>query len=236
MACSATTTIEKDAVMAQKSQIPTPMNLNGQVHEDATAAPPLGDEQLTPQEVGPDPFDPASLALPQDLSVALGVKKALLTLPVRKPSREWFVRVQPDLAYQLHTPVIELKETNELYLVRQHLWDTLTGESTFTPMMLFLAVNRQQTPFFWPIRPPGPDGRINSWSKSALEAAQMAMHTWVRVTPDASLGGYNVFYAEHASEPVWPDLSMPALLRIAFRDHFIETLDHPILRQLRGEV
>jgi hypothetical protein len=29
---------------------------------------------------------------------------------------------------------------------------------------------------------------------------------------------------------------MPALLRIAFRDHFIETLDHPILRQLRGEV
>jgi hypothetical protein len=36
----------------------------------------------------PDPFDPESLRLSQDFSAALGVKKALLTVPVRKPAKE----------------------------------------------------------------------------------------------------------------------------------------------------
>jgi hypothetical protein len=191
---------------------------------------------VPPLEEGPDPFDPESLRLPQDFSVALGVKKALLTIPVRRPAREWFVRVHPDAAYHLQTAVIELKEVGEVYLVHQDLWGDLAGESTFTSKMLFLTVNRQQVVFFWPVRLPGADGRVDTWSKSALEAAQLAMHTWVRVTPDQSLGGYNVYYAEHVVDPVWPELPMRELLRIAFKDRYIATLDHPILRQLRGEV
>jgi hypothetical protein len=155
---------------------------------------------------------------------------------VRKPSREWFVRVHSDPVYHLRTAVLELKEVGEMYLVSQHLWPNLAGESTFTSRMLFLTVNRQQVVFFWPVRLPGTDGRIDTWSKSALEAAEMARHTWVRVTPDQSLGAYNVFYADHASEPIWPDMTMSALLRIAFKDRYIDTLDHLILRQLRGEV
>ncbi len=65
---------------------------------------------------------------------------------------------------------------------------------------------------------------------------EMAMRTWVRLTPDSALGAYNVFYSDHAVEPVWPELSMRGLLRIAFKDRYIDTLDHPVLRQLRGEV
>jgi hypothetical protein len=123
-----------------------------------------------------------------------------------------------------------------VYLVAQPLWPALADESTFTAKMLFLAVNRQTTPFFWPVRLPGTDGHIDTWSKSALEAAQMAMHTWVRVAPDMSLGAYTVYYADHAVEPVWPELSMRELLRIAFKDRYIDTLEHPVLRQFRGEV
>ena len=191
---------------------------------------------VPPLDEGPDPFDPESLRLPQDFSVALGVQPALLTILVRRPAREWFIRVHPDTAYHLQTAVIELKEAGETYLVSQHLWPALAGESTFTPKMLFLAVNRQHKPFFWPIRPPGPDGRLDSWSKSALEAAQLATRVWVRVAPDRSSGGYTVQYSEHAAPPVWPEQTMPALLRIAFKDRYIDTLDHPILRQLRDEV
>jgi hypothetical protein len=159
-----------------------------------------------------------------------------LTVPVRRPAREWFVRVHPDAAYHLQTAVIELKEVGEVYLVSQDLWPDLAGESTFTSKMLFLTVNRQQVVFFWPVRLPGADGRVDTWSKSALEAAQLATRTWVRVSPDQSLGGYNVYYAEHALDPVWPVQAMGALLRIAFKERYIDTLDHPVLRQLRGEV
>jgi hypothetical protein len=201
---------------------------------DLTAVSPNG--ATTPVVTGPDPFDPESLRLPQDFSLARGVRKALTTVPVRRPAKEWFVRVHPDEAYHLHTAVLELKEAGEVYLVHQHLWPDLQEEPTFTPKMLFLAVTRQQDVFFWPVRLPDPDGRVDTWSKSALEAAQMAMERWVRVTPVRSLGAYNVKYADHALDPVWPDLSMGALLRIAFKDRFIDTLEHPILRQLRGEV
>jgi hypothetical protein len=212
--------------MSTKSPSPALPDLNAVSANGATA----------PAVAGPDPFDPESLRLPQDFSAALRVKRALLTVPVRKPSREWFIRVHPDPAYRLHTAVLELKEVGEAYLVAQDLWPDLAGESTFTTKMLFLTINRQQVAFFWPVRLPGIDGRVDEWSKSALEAAQMAMHNWIRVTPDQSLGAYQVFYADHALEPVWPEHSMSALLRIAFKDRYVDTLDHPILCQLRGEV
>jgi hypothetical protein len=189
-----------------------------------------------PVVTGPDPFDPESLRLPQDFSLARGAKKALTTVPVRRPAKEWFVRVHPDEAYHLPTAVLELKEAGEVYLVHQSLRSDLQDEATFVTKLLFLAVNRQHDVFFWPVRLPDPDGRVDTWSKSALEAAQMAMERWVRVTPVRSLGAYNIVYSDHAIEPVWPELSMGGLLRIAFKDRFIDTLEHPILRQLRGEV
>ena len=65
----------------------------------------------------PDPFDPASLRLSQEMNAGFGAKKLLTTVPVRKPSKEWFVRCHPDEAYSLETNVIELKEEGETYLV-----------------------------------------------------------------------------------------------------------------------
>jgi hypothetical protein len=190
-----------------------------------------------PLEEGPDPFNVESLRLPPDYATALGVKKALLTIPVKKPGKEWFVRVHPEADYQLESMFIELKESNELYLVHPSLRDLLEGEGTLTKQTIFLAINRQGTVFFWPVRMPGPDGRVSSWSKSALEAAHLATRSWVRVVANQSLGAYNVWQADFPlSEPDWPDVGMNALLRIAFKDFFIHSWDHPILRQLRGEV
>ncbi len=41
-------------------------------------------------------FDPASLRLSQNFHESLGVKKALITVPVRKPGKQDFIRVHPD--------------------------------------------------------------------------------------------------------------------------------------------
>jgi hypothetical protein len=52
-----------------------------------------------------------------------------------------------------------------------------------------------------------------------------------------SLGGYDVFQATgDLPEPKWPEQPLQELLRIAFKDRFITTLDHPVLQRLRGEV
>src|SRR5262249_24965075 len=130
-------------------------------------------------EPGPDPYDPAALRLSSDFTAAQGVKKAILSVPVRKPSKEWFVRVHPDESYRLQTAVIELKEDREVYLVAPSLWPVLAGESTFSPRALFTAQNRQGVLFIWPIRLPGVDGRIDEWSRTALEAVDLAARKWV---------------------------------------------------------
>jgi hypothetical protein len=219
---------------------PTPPPSRDEAREpadtDDTSFDPAALEAPAPQAHGPDPFDPASLRLPQDFGAGLGVKKALLSVPVRKPANSWWVRVHPSEDYRLETFVIELKEDRETYLVDRALWPDLAAEATFSPRALFTAVTRQGVLFLWPIRLPGADGRVDEWSRTALEAAERATKGWVRVAANMALGAYDVFEAGgQLGEPQWPTLPFGQLLRLAFRDRRIDSLGHPVLRRLRGE-
>jgi hypothetical protein len=167
----------------------------------------------------------------------LGVKKALLTVPVRKPAKEWFIQVHPDESYRLQTAVLEWKEDREVYLVDPTLRSELAAEATFSPRALFTSITRQGVLFLWPIRLPGADGRLDEWNRSALEAANMAQKRWIRVFANMHLGAYEVHYATgDIRAPEWPAAPFADLLRVAFKDKYIATLDHPVLRRLRGEV
>lgn len=193
----------------------------------------------TPEPAAPDPFDPAALRLSGDALAGLGVKKALLSVPVRKPDKSWFVRVHPDDAYSLNTAVIELKGDRgcETYLVVPALWPELAGEGTFKRMALFTAVNRQGVPFLWPCRLPGADSREDGWMETALAAAAMAKSGWVRVSANMALGAYDVHQATgDLPDPEWPDAPFRELLKTAFKGKLIDTRDHSVLRHLRGEV
>jgi hypothetical protein len=185
----------------------------------------------------PDPFDPARLRLSQDFASTIGVKKALLTVPVRKPDKSWFIRVHRGEDFRLETAVLNLKEDRELYLIDREFWpDLMTGEATFAFQALFTAITRQGTVFIWPIGLPGLDGKSNSWNDSAIEAATRAMDCWVRVMANMQAGGYDVIEAASGiPEPTWPDMQLRDLLAIAFRDRRIDSLDHPVLKRLRGE-
>jgi hypothetical protein len=184
-----------------------------------------------------DPFDLTSLRLSQDFASAVGVKRLLTTVPVKKPSKEWFVRTHPNAAYRLQTFVLELKEEREVYLVAPGLWPDLASETTFSPRLLVTSISRQGVLFLWPIRLPGPDGKIDDWSRSALNASVEAKSRWVRVTSNMSLGAYEVAVASgQVAEPAWPEISFQEIIKIAFRDKMISDRNHPILQRLRGEV
>src|SRR5581483_9931582 len=101
----------------------------------------------------PDTPDPAALRLSPDLTAGLGVRKALLTVPVRKPDKTWWVRTHPNPTHRLETAVIELKEERgETYLVAPTLWPELATESTLSPRALVTAINRQAVLFLWTIK------------------------------------------------------------------------------------
>lgn len=183
----------------------------------------------------PNPFDPQSLRLTQDFSTSAGVRRTLITIPNRKPSREWFVRTHPSDDYHVQTCVIELKEDREIYLVERSLWPELSTEATFGPRMLTTAVNRQGVLFIWPMRLPGPDGRLDDWSRSVIEAAQLARQKWVRLSANMSLGAYDVYEATaNLPDPEWPTQAFGELIEISFRDRLIRDLEHPVIRRLRG--
>lgn len=178
--------------------------------------------------------DLQSLRLPQNFEQTVRVKKAILTIPTRKPSKEWFVRTNP--ALRIETCVLELKEDREVYLVSPDLWTELVAESTFGRRALYGATNRQGVFFVWPVRLPGADGKIDDWNRSALEAASMAETRWIRVASNMSLGAYDVFEAQADwPEPEWPEIAFGEILRTAFKGRVVETLDHPVLKRLRGE-
>jgi hypothetical protein len=184
----------------------------------------------------PDPFDPASLRLDPSYADTVGVRKLLVTIPVRKPSRHEFVRVHPDPSYRL-TPaaIIELKEEREVYLVTPPMAHELPDE--FAPASLFTTINRQGVLFLWPVKLPSSDGKPNEWHRSAAEAAEAAMKGWFRIKANMSLGAYDLFEAKgDLPEPEWPSVPFQEILRIAFRDHCVDREDQPLIQRLRGEV
>ena len=190
-------------------------------------------QAATPLDTAPDPFDPAELRLSQDFASSLSVKKMLTTVPCRKPNRHEFVRVHPGEDWRLETGVFEDKMNREVFLVARNLWPELAGE--VYPVCLFLAANRQGDVFLWPVKLPGSDGRSNTWNESALSAARLAESKWVRVAANMPGGLYDVFEAAgELSEPGWPELSFPEVLKLSFKDRFIQSADHPAVLALRG--
>jgi hypothetical protein len=182
-----------------------------------------------------DPFsDLSKLVMSQDFARQAGVEKLLTVVPVRKPAKHDFVRVHPDPEFRMSPAgIIELREEREMYLVLPHLAVELAGEFRF--MTLYLAVNRQGVPFIWPVPLPEAGGRKSLWAESGHDAAGYAMKSWVRVTANMSLGAYEIKRATTlVAEPDWPTMSFGELLKIAFRGYLIDSLDHPVVRRLRG--
>lgn len=67
---------------------------NGKADHDPALDFPTSDEQATTY----DPFNPANLRLTQDFATSVGVKKMMLTVPVRKPDKAEMMRLACCLA------------------------------------------------------------------------------------------------------------------------------------------
>jgi hypothetical protein len=180
-----------------------------------------------------DPFSIENLRLDQSFYETAGVKKLLTTVPVRKPKKQDFVRVHPDGAYRHDFAIIELEEDRESYLVTPNMAEDLRNEIKLAT--LFTAINRQNVVFLWPVPIVAADSRVLEWHRSAREAAELAMKKWLRVRANMDLGAYEMHEAAgNIPDPEWPDLAFQELLRIAFRDRFVDRPEHPVIKRLQG--
>ena len=177
-------------------------------------------------------FDPRHLTLSQDFVQLVGVRKETLRVPIQRPPNQAFFVVHPDPAWRIQVAALVLAEDRETYIVDPAVAEELSVE--WVPKVLVTCQTRQGGLYLWPIRLPKSDGRIDSWNESALRIAQEYRGAWIRVTPNMELGCYDVGTPmSHFPEPEWPE-SPDELLRKAFRDRVIDTLDHPVVQRLRG--
>jgi hypothetical protein len=191
-------------------------------HDDSTHAKP--------------PIDWDAITYPQDFDNLLHAKKILTHAPLRKPLKHEWVRTHRTWN-QPPTAVLRLQgdRKDDLYLLTRDIVpafppDLIVG-MTFVP-----TITLQGSVALWPLRMPSATGRPDIWARTALDIAQVARERWVQLHSDPRIGAYTFReLTDITDDPVWPDLPWPALRELAFRDHVIDTLDHPVLQMvLRG--
>jgi hypothetical protein len=181
-----------------------------------------------------DPFDLAALrSAPSD---EIQIEKVTLTVPVRKPTRAEFFRVHPDDEYVVDCWILEREQGFD----RQAWW--VDGRELLTELVddakkvrLFTCINKRGAVFLWAVRLPTLDGGGNQWYASALSAAELAKTSWLKLRSSRDIGSYEGYKAEgDLGDPAWPNKTLEELIRVAFKDRVIDSLDHIVIQELRG--
>jgi len=181
-------------------------------------------------------FDLDALRLKQDFNETLGVQKMLTHVPVRKPNKTNFIRVRSDEDYRLDVGIVELKETQETFLVMPAMMQVPGVYELVQPARIVTYINRQGVVALWPLKLER-DGKLNPWHESALEAARLAEEQWISLRADMSLGSYQIFVATaELPEPEWPEQTFSELIRLGFKGMIVDKPDHALIQQLTGAV
>lgn len=177
-------------------------------------------------------IDLNAVRLSQDYAAMSRTEKLLVHVPVRRPPKHQFIRVHPGEEFRLEVYIIDI-DGDDTYLAHPAVIGAVP--ELVKPVRLHLYVTRLGAPALWPVKLPGEDGKTNPWHASAAEAAEVAMKKWIRLVPNREVGAYDVIAAESIpTEPMWPQKTMEELVSKAFADKFVDTEDHPLLRELLG--
>jgi len=178
--------------------------------------------------------DLSKLRIPLGLNLGSGVE-LLSKVPVRKPLKQEFIRVNPAEDMMLPTVIYEDTHERETFLVSPDMMGFLADQ--LKPAVLVVAVNRQNVTFVWPVKVANDAASKNDWQETALQGCELAKKRWIRLSVDMSLGAYRLFEAQgELSEPTWMTKPLNQLLEVAFRDKVISSEDHPVVKRLRGLV
>jgi len=177
--------------------------------------------------------DLKSLCLSQDFDAGDVLKQ--LQVQVRKPGKEEFIRVHPDLLIPGPVGMYEDKTENTFYFVVPPMMHHMEGHAF--KVVLRLAITSDGHWFGWPTRLADEDGKMNDYWRTAHHAAELAQEQWLRVSPNKRMGHYDIIIAANQNRPppLWPKESFEKVVETAFRDKIITSEDHAVIKRLRGE-
>jgi hypothetical protein len=188
-----------------------------------------------PQNIGGGIFDPARWKTPVDarLDPKAPIKPAAFSkLEVRKPPADHYVHVHPDPDFNGVFPLYadSLVKRYEPYLIAPELMDTLPPQVKVNVKWVRLAVAMTDTGllFLWHVAQTG-----SEFHESGDSCILTTMTVWKKVIPDGS--GYRMEPPEASlADPVFPGWCFGEYLTRAFKDRYIDNLNHEVIKRLRG--
>ena len=178
-------------------------------------------------------IDLNAMRLPQGSVDDFAGEEVIDKIRVRKPDKQCWFRVHPDADMRIETQLLNWSEDRNWYYIDRGLWSKMSDD--LVRVRLVTCIDLRQEVFLWPIKVQSADGKINPWTQSALNAADIAIDKWTRLVSDMGRGKYRITAATaEYGAPGWPELSFSELVNLAFADCFIRDLDHPIVKKLRG--
>jgi len=164
------------------------------------------------------------------------VKMAYSTVTVGRANKNVFFYVNPDTAWRAVVSCLEHTEgmNKTYYLVSPEIAVNIPNE--VRQRLIIPCATRDGAYFLWPVAYSEPGRHMDPWTFSAQQIICNFAGKWIRVIPSKSTNAYDCLLANNQPpSPEWPEGGMEWLVETAFQDRIIDSFDHEILRQLRGE-
>lgn len=186
-----------------------------------------------------DEIDPAAIALPGDAINKGAVRQIFNDVPVARPGNSDWVFVFTDPNYRATCALYEPKKSASTSRPRPHLMmPAVVAAMEFgrgiRRVEIFTYCDRHGNLGLWPIGFTT-DDRENGWLDTARDAAVNHAGKWINVSSDLVTSSYRLAEpVEQLAPPQPPALPLSKLLGIAFKGRVITSIEHPLMRELRG--
>jgi len=202
--------------------------------EESPAADTVDDsaQTISPEALTTDSI--LSLRLPASELEGIATKLVRTKITVDKPPKDQFFMVKEGPDYWFPFGLLQAERTSTYYLVapgEARTWMLEEGIKSFFDCILCLAVTRHGEPRVWPLKQTD-----NPWHATAREIAELAKKEWVKLISDQTAGYYLAGTpSNQLKEPTWPEESFGEILEKAFAGRIIDSLNHEVIKELRGD-
>ena len=214
-----------------KSTIVSPESDDNKAPKESPSAPEQSADSQAAAAASQGGYDWNSMLLPEDAAGDFRTTEVPGVPRLKRPPNTQFFRTRKELSGVIYTLDTDYDGERTVYLVAPNVAKQLPDESAIKPKRAVTCITRAGGLYIWLISSGGTD----TWTQSANKATDLAQSQWVRATSSRILGEYRCVTAEAIQEePKWPEEIFLQTLSRAFDGRVIDTLNHSIIKQLKG--
>ncbi len=155
-------------------------------------------------------------------------------IPLGAPNKQLFFRVASALS--MLVCLLDWKADGFSYLLTQTVQRAIS-EADVKFVKLYVWVDRRDNVGVWAVGVPYSDGtNYDAW-KSGHKVCERAKTEWVKKRWNRQMGVYDIVTLHpsvEAPKPNFPELTMEEVVERVFEGRIIDSVDHPIIRELQG--